>query len=244
LSDSEQYRLWAVPVRPKRHSERGDTNIIVLAVALPILLLIAGAALDVIRLPLAKQQLVSSLHAGLDGYSCRVTDDRKAPAGVSACCRPGARAGGGRQTDEEASQAAATAIQCLVRSQLAAKSARLYSFADDEVKASAWIYSAQPDKFGFLRDPVLLASAPAGEPAPAAALTALKRASAPLGPVSGFSAETGKPLRSGVKLLIVHGSVRVRYLFNFNDSSGSTEAAAGRLINAVLVLPVTDVPER
>jgi len=55
-------------MRRRLRSEQGDLNIAGFALSLPILLLIVTAAVDIARLPIAKQQSFATLQAGFDNF--------------------------------------------------------------------------------------------------------------------------------------------------------------------------------
>lgn len=56
-------------------NERGDINVIVFAVSLPLLVLIGTAAMDIARFPIAKQQALAAIQTGFDDLKLQTGDN-------------------------------------------------------------------------------------------------------------------------------------------------------------------------
>lgn len=68
--------------------EKGDANIILLAAALPTLILVATAAVDIVRFPAVKQQIRSVVHAGVRNLTATLNGQSAAATGLGWCVLP------------------------------------------------------------------------------------------------------------------------------------------------------------
>ena len=76
-------------MRAKVDNEKGMLNIITAALALPILLLLSAAAMDVVRFPVVKQHLYSSLQAGFDALAIEGANGWEIASGQNLCLLTG-----------------------------------------------------------------------------------------------------------------------------------------------------------
>jgi|GEM_PF-5793393 len=148
-------------------NQRGDTNLVVMAVALPLLLLLVTAATDIARIPIVKQQLETVIHSSFDTAVLRFSENSQSwtdpIAGRNWCawlghehpeyncpdCDEGACSGG---KDVEVSYDGASPLKMAVDEairELSSSSLPLMAHANADITIRAGIFNLTVDPNGY-----------------------------------------------------------------------------------------------
>ena len=227
---------------PSILGQRGDANIIVMAVALPVLLLLISAATDVARIPIIKQQIEGAAHAAFDAA---ILDEAVQAGGtfsdplaarnwcdwiaVDHPCYDCDACGGGDCTGSKDDQLSSdgsnplNAVTASVIEQLSSSVVPMLAHAQADMTVKAGVFNIVVNGAGVPTSVETVRLSTANEGALAYPIDLASYATNTLLPAAGsaigywtFSdAASGGPNYTHMGVMIIGAAVRTRHFFNF-----------------------------